>query len=161
MLLCLGTYLTLLTKISYFFQWDIFPWNRLPRVATKETYMSYSLTNKLCDAERCFIASEVISGRLSRGMAMKNMVSVKFHFGAGFVNLQSTKAIQPWKQKDQRRQVTLKMVDFKPERRLKGQWQGNDRSPYIAGAPVMKGKMSSEEKQQSLIFCSKAKNMPI
>ena len=33
--------------------------------------MSYSLTNKLCDAERCFIVSEVISGRLSRGMAVK------------------------------------------------------------------------------------------
>lgn len=33
--------------------------------------MSYTSTNKLNDAERCFIVSEVVSGRLSRGMAMK------------------------------------------------------------------------------------------
>ena len=33
--------------------------------------MSYTLTNKLSDAERCFIVSEVISGRLSRSMAIK------------------------------------------------------------------------------------------
>ena len=92
--------ITLPGNISYFAHEDIllfsvgyFSLKSVASCSHKKTYMSYSLTNKLCDAERCFIASEVISDRLSRGMAMKNMVSVKFHFSAGFVNLQSTKAI--------------------------------------------------------------------